>query len=282
MRKENIPLNETAYTALVKVVTRAKDLSLAESIITEAEGIQQCRLKLRLYSPLISTYCEMGDLLSALRIWERLTRQGISLTEKEYACYIRCCAEVGESSVMQKVFSDLSEDVLVPSKETCQAILQWFQSPFSQSCRKPNGNVSTGSVAQSSLLDKVCLPTQKGSSLIGTVECCNGWDISPVCRVETSTGVLLEGCLKGATLQPAVVPTCTWQEMMQMNEEIVLSGSLDNHQSPFQGARKGRKRKLVANDCEERALMWRAFKEYLQGRGSLDVIIDGGKSLYRF
>jgi pentatricopeptide repeat protein len=57
----NLPLIETAYTALVKILCRTGDLHEAESILIESEKCKQCKPRLRLYSPLLAAYAEQGE-----------------------------------------------------------------------------------------------------------------------------------------------------------------------------------------------------------------------------
>ncbi|OEU09898.1 hypothetical protein FRACYDRAFT_248149 [Fragilariopsis cylindrus CCMP1102] len=54
----NLPLNETAYSAILKILSKNKEFGKAEEILQEAELVQQCKPKLRLYSSLLSAYCE--------------------------------------------------------------------------------------------------------------------------------------------------------------------------------------------------------------------------------
>ena len=55
----NIPCIEPAYTALIRLAVRARDYNLAEGYLNDAEGTQQCKVKLRMYSSLLRGYC--GD-----------------------------------------------------------------------------------------------------------------------------------------------------------------------------------------------------------------------------
>ena len=59
----NIPCIEPAFTALIRLAVRVGDYNLAEQYLVEAEGTQQCKVKLRMYSSLLRGYC--GDCLNA-------------------------------------------------------------------------------------------------------------------------------------------------------------------------------------------------------------------------
>jgi mitochondrial ribonuclease P protein 3 len=335
MDRIKIPLNETAYTALVRLLAKAHDLQAAETILTEAEGVQQCRVKLRLYSSLITACCQMRNLHKALELWQRLSQQGLVLTEKEYATLMECCALVGDANVMQKLLTDLAEDVLVPAKNTCQAIVQWFQSPYAssatttatttesdtQQCQVTRVSSSVAPLSLESadatplhdplktqeLLSKIVLTSSQQSDPvypIGPVTTsattCSGtthhdqpmWLISDGCHIDPQTGMLQDGCLKGKALQPVKLSPEAWQKMIDMNEEIVLSGKLDKDTSQFQGGKKGRKRKLGDRDQEERKRLWQEFQSYLQHQHDrqqqtsqnsdtiFDVVIDGANVGY--
>ena len=320
MHELQLPLNETAYTALVKLLTRSNDLRAALEVLQRAEeNPQYCRLKLRLYAPLLQAYCVQGHLRDALRLWERLEHQNkllqqqphlkrekLQLGEVEYAALVECCAKYGgkpqtpdgvtaheAAQVVQKVFTDLSEDVLVPSKETCAILVEWFQS---EAAKYPETNPKS-----SSILSHYTLPSSQvhEDQPIGPVQCFQPhqqWIVSPHCRIDTATGTLLTGCLKHEILQPVALSEPAWQEMLTLNETIVLSGKLDRDTSAFQGGKKGKKRKLGADDQEQRTKVWKRFNDFLQQNNntdddngdtdkaitkkSFDIIIDGANVGY--
>mmetsp|Transcript_10725 Transcript_10725/g.31269 ORF Transcript_10725/g.31269 Transcript_10725/m.31269 type:complete len:753 (-) Transcript_10725:1022-3280(-) len=145
----NLPLNETAYSAIVKILSKNKEYSRAEEILTEAEGVQQCKPKLRLYASLLHAYCrEDGQIANALKCWRRLRQRatsnkshkgsdknsenadGMDLTEREYLALIRCAVRAkdgGSGTVMEDVLTRLAEDIPVPAKDTVAAIATWFE-----------------------------------------------------------------------------------------------------------------------------------------------------------
>lgn len=96
LTKLHIPLTEPAFTALVRLSTRAGDYQRAEMYLDDAERTQQCKGKLRMYSSLLKGYCGIavddGDygnkdeeegaankvgptkegLVKALKVWKRM------------------------------------------------------------------------------------------------------------------------------------------------------------------------------------------------------------------
>jgi pentatricopeptide repeat protein len=79
MTTMQLALNETAYTAIVKILSRNKEYETAKEMLTEAETVPQCRPKLRLYSSLLIAYCEEGRMVQALNCWRRITTYGPNL-----------------------------------------------------------------------------------------------------------------------------------------------------------------------------------------------------------
>jgi hypothetical protein len=283
MDEMKIPLTETAYTAIVKVLCKSKLVDQVEEILNEAEAVQQCRPKLRLYTPVLLAYSEMGQMLPALNVWLRLSKQELLLSEKEYLALIRCATMSGNSIVMERVLSYLSEDVLVPSRETSRAIMDWFESPCAIESGEPSSPANCPEIL--SVLEEIAVPQVDQFTSMGPVQCkiTEEWTISEDCQVDTATGILQAGCLQGESLQPVAVSAVGWEEMKKMNETIVLSGNLHEHTSQYQGGRKGPKRRLGNDNLEERKRHWKAFHEFLERlleKKQLDVVIDGANIGY--
>jgi hypothetical protein len=274
MDELKLPLNETAYTALVRLHSKAKLVSEAEQLLNEAEAVSQCKPRIRLYSSLLCVYCEMGQMVPALNVWSRVAKKDLLLTEKEYAALIQCAVRTGDATIMERILSDLAEDVLVPSCDTTRYISDWFSSPHATIISKDDNGTISQSVLHS---NKVELPSSNAPSM-GPVQCKDAnWTVSHGCMVDTNTGVLTTGCLQGETLQPVSLSTETWQEMLNMNETIVLNGMLDNDKSVFQGGGKGPKRQA---NTPKRQGSWKNFQDYLKKRGRFDVVIDGANVGY--
>jgi pentatricopeptide repeat protein len=307
MDSMNLPLNETAYTALVRILCKTGDLNEAETLLYQADGRDQCKPKLRMYSCMISAFCKRADLDGALRIWARMSSikrrnktgtQDISieLSEKEYLMLMKCATMVGDTKVMDRVLSELAEDVLVPSLDTTNAIVEWFQSKHSVRLSTDCHSVSA--------LDRIQgIPPSEALS-IGPIhveisshnadEPLPFWDISQPASIDSSTGVLKSGCLSGKKLQPVALTQDAWDAMLHMNENIVLKGELEEHKqiSEFAGGGKGKKRILSRDELDKRALHWEAFIRFLtteygssttlngQVNHNLDIVIDGANIGY--
>jgi mitochondrial ribonuclease P protein 3 len=157
-----LPLTETAYTALIRLLSRTRDLDAALKLVEEAEHVQQCKPKLRLYSSLLIAFCEVGELEQALALRKRIqqqqphhhhstttnntntarasskkqshsqNQQPLVLAEKECTALLQCAMANDNAIVFEAILSDLAEDVLVPSKDTVAVLLEWFVSPCSK------------------------------------------------------------------------------------------------------------------------------------------------------
>jgi ribonuclease P protein 3 len=279
MDELKLPLNETAFTALVKVLCRNKQVDQAEKLLDDAERIQQCRPKLRLYSAILITHCELGNLKRALQVWKRLTDQNIAISEKEYTLMMQCAVSIGSSMVTQSVLSDLAEDVLVPSKDSVAAILQWYESPHAIHKGEVAAQLNTGDINLiRTLLEEIHQKVDEVAPSMGPVVCTKGWVVSSMCPIDIQTGILQKGCLKGCQLKPVALSDRSWAEMKRMNESIVVDGELEGHSSKFQGGRKGKKRRGFSP--EERKATWARFCEFLDKKGDLDVVLDGANIGY--
>ena len=272
MNQLKYPLNETAYSAIVKLLSKTKEYDVAEKILEEAENVQQCKPKLRLYSSLLIAYCDDSRMLDALLIWEKLTKQKLHVTEKEYSALIKCASHTGDALVMQCVMTDLAENIPVPSKETVAAILEWFELVHSTHT-EPLMKAHADDSRVEDLLHEIHKDEIEPSPDMGPVVNVLGWNISSACRVDTNTGVLQTGCLKDWKLNPVHISSRAWDEMRNMNNQIVINGEVEGSVSKFQGGRKGKKR---MGFCPiKRKSQWDHFCDFLSQVGPLDVVIDG-------
>jgi len=309
MDAQNLALNETAYTALVRILCKTGDVEEADELIRQAEGCAQCKPKLRMYSALISAFCERGELAGALRVWARMTslkrknKTGTvdiitELTEREYCMFIKCATKVGDVKVMDRVLSDLAEDVLVPSLETTNAIIEWFESEHAI------GGASN--VESASALDKVPELSSTVAPSLGPLqypvegrEETNSphWEMSNAVPIDAKCGTLKTGCLEGKNLKPVALSSKAWKAMIDMNEDIVLKGEVEEHGkiSDFAGGGKGKKRILTKDAMEQRTRNWNSFIQYLSTKygpssfeqdgedarpSTLDMVIDGANIGY--
>lgn len=272
MKDLKYPLNETAYSALVKMLARNKNFESAASLLSEAEQVQQCKAKLRLYSSLLIAYCDERRMLDALDIWQRLTKRNLQATEREYTALMRCATATGDSVVVRRVLTDLAENVRIPSKETVASLIEWFElahSFYSEALTKKRSDASK----VKDYLDEIHKDAVESSPDMGPVVNAKGWRMSSACPVDTRTGAIQTGCLKGYKLLPASLSERAWNEMRCMNAKIVIAGEVEGSKSHFQGGKKGKKRMKFSPD--ERKQQWDRFAQFLDSVGQVDVVIDG-------
>jgi mitochondrial ribonuclease P protein 3 len=279
MKRLNLPLNETAYTAIVKVLVRNGDFEKAEEVLNEAETVQQCKPRLRLYSSLMVAYCEHRLMIKALKCWLRIIKHKLELTEKEFLALIKCAIATGDVPVMDRVLSDIAELVPVPSKDTVSAILQWFESPHAlihvDPLRIPK-RADADEVKR--LLQDIHNDEVEPPPSMGPVQTKNQWQSSSSVRIDAETGTLLGGCLVNCKLKPVPLSERVWSDMMDMNEAIVLDGKLEGNASDFQGGRKGQIRRDF--DPQKRKTKWNEFVNFLEANGPIDVVIDAANVGY--
>ena len=274
MDDRNLPMNETAYTALIRILSKAMRLDEANQLLRKAEQTQQCKMRLRLYSSLLSSYCQVDQLDRAIDLWVRLDTEKLSLTEREYTAMIQCAARTGNAPMVERCLSELAEDVLIPSKDTVQALVNWFQSPHATSAVYLDDDDGGGNDSQRRFEIE---PPPCHVPSMGPIEATTPWTIDSGCTIKD--GVLQTGCLQGHVLQPVPLLQQACQEMIDFNETIVLHGMVDGHESSFQGGGKGPKRKV---DFAARGRNWNGFKDFLLTNyiGGLDVVIDGANVGY--
>lgn len=286
MSQQNLPLNEAAYSAIIKLLSKNKEYEKAEKMLSEADSVQQCIPKLRLYASLMTAYCEASQMLNALQIWKRMKRnEGLELTERELLALMRCATVTGDSLVMEFVLTELAEEVPVPCKDTVAAILEWFGSTHSQHEESLTDRLAD-TTAVKQVLDFIAKSdSSERPPCMGPVVSTNGWQISSACHIEDETGKLVEGCLVGCFLNPVPLSARAVNEMMKMNEAIVFDGKVAGNTCQFQGGRKGKKR----NDFspESRRHDWSNFIRFLErqekqadSKCPFDIVIDGANIGY--
>ena len=289
-----VALTETAYTALVRLLSRNRKVEDALQLVKAAEKVQQCKPKLRLYSSLLIAYCDMDQLTNALELRKMINDvPDITLTEKEYAALLRCTSKSGHSTAFEVILSDLAEDILVPSKVTIAAIVEWFRSEASKTQRENplesddtiNKLLEDGRThnRKASATGSVMLVSQEPPPPMGPVLNSNGWTISESCQIDTSVGRLVDGCLRGGILQPVPLSDKAWGLMKKYNGEIASQGHVDgNSNSKFQGGKKGK----IRNDFSRttRQEQWSNFCAFLkrleEKQRKPDVVLDGANIGY--
>lgn len=282
MQNLQLPMTENAYTALVRLYGRTGHFEQAQKVLQQAEATQQCKPKLRLYSPLLLGYCHSDQLFDAVQVWWRLSQQKLELSEREYGALLACATRVGDASVVERVLTDIAEDVLVPARSTTQSIQHWFTSSYAAPAMAHV--VPTLKNEVTNLLQQITTPYRPETGTMGPVTNEAGWSISEACAVESETGRLLSGCLQGEFLQPVELSKVAWEEMKSMNENIAVTGKFsDNDVLIYQGGGKGRKKQVNDRELQRRNTYWAHFQTYLeecQNSKPVEILIDGANVGY--
>jgi pentatricopeptide repeat protein len=287
MREQNLPMNDTAYAAILKLLSKRRQFQDAEELLKEAETVQQCKTKLRLFTPLLVAYCEANMMLDGLRIWKRMRNQDppLDLTEVEYLAFMKCAIATADSVVFEKALSELAEIVAVPSKDTVAAIIEWFELTHSQHTESLTERTADSATVARYLEDIAKTDQSEPALSMGPVVNTDRWQISSACHVDPKTGTLTEGCLKGFKLKQVPLTDRAFREMSNMNETIMFDGKMAGDDRPFQGGGKGKKRHDF--DPKQRKMEWQKFAQFLDRKEKelgtskpFDVVIDGANIGY--
>ncbi len=318
MDELGISLNETAFTALIRLLCQQEnnDLDEAERMLDQAEKTQQCKPKLRMYGCLIDAFCNElnNNLAGALRVWKRMNnlerkdkngnmQNAIMLTEKEYCIMMKCATRIGDRGVMGRVLQEVAEDVLVPSLNTKDTIVAWYQSEHAisydeNSTERESALTSNTDLQESSApsMGPVHYQCKKAEN-----EHLHKWRVTSGDTIDSKSGILQTGCLKGQALKPVQLNRDSWRKMLEMNEDIVVKGevaALGKIPSSFAGGGKGKKRVVTEEEMGKRIKQWEAFKAFLnkrvgppfysaesnlkstEERKRFDVVVDGANVGY--
>mmetsp|Transcript_11543 Transcript_11543/g.29214 ORF Transcript_11543/g.29214 Transcript_11543/m.29214 type:complete len:696 (-) Transcript_11543:953-3040(-) len=293
-KEVNLPLNETAYSAIVKILSKNKEFEKAEEILKEAETVQQCKPKLRLYASLLHAYCEDNQLLRALGCWKNLRQRaqklreskseasyapdGMDVTEREYLSLLQCAVRTleGNDLVVEDVLTRLAEDIPVPAKDTVSTITEWFELQ-NESETLPAKTSGEQRQTIQELLETIRAhdTISEPSPRMGPVVSTKSYSISRACSIDGNTGVLLDGCLEGHKLHQVPLSDGSFRDMTAMNESIVQIGNIKgNANSKFQGGKKGKKRTDFSPQA--RKAEWKRFNDFLEKtKQPYEVVIDG-------
>ncbi|EJK63235.1 hypothetical protein THAOC_16122 [Thalassiosira oceanica] len=201
----------------------------------------------------------------------------ITLSECEYSAIMSCATSLRDAPVMERILSDLAEEVLVPGSKTTQMIIDWFAKD------------TTGSSGISSL-DQVTLPPRHSASIGAVInDNCQGWTIHRRCGIESLSGELklpakisteaTKFCLK-----PVELVEREWDALRAMNSAIVLEGQVEGNVSKFQGGRKGKKRPRTGegggNKSQWRVDAWQRFETFIERHPPYGAVVDGANVGY--
>lgn len=181
----------------------------------------------------------------------------ITLSEVEYTSILKAATSLHDSKVIQRILSNVANEIQVPGMVCRDAIVDWFMNDAAHNDKVGNDIIDESQSA----LDEVTLPpSEVDLTSFGSVTNGSGWSIYDNCSIDTSTGELTlsndttSSSLKNDDeihqtssqvmykLKPVELSTKSWKSMTNMNRTIVLNGSITGNVSKFQGGGKGKKR----------------------------------------
>jgi hypothetical protein len=248
----------------------------------------------------------------------------ISLSECEYVALMKCATTLHDVPLMERIMSDLADMVLVPGVATTESILNWFRSDRSHYSTTTLSNGAT-SCMNASVLEQVALPPRDDpSQQLGSVTNDNGkgWIMYWQCRVvDSTTGELSLGAAECSSttktasilpnetvryrLKPVELTSRAWRAMRDMNNSIVLEGTVEGNISQYQGGGKGKKRPRGSsggvhgnatsqhgarthsnmnsnsnNNSQWRTKVWKKFEAFIEEHPPYNIVIDGANVGY--
>ncbi|KAF1328878.1 hypothetical protein FI667_g6318, partial [Globisporangium splendens] len=124
-------IDETIYSALVKLCSKAGDFERCHTLIAELET-KSVLPKLRTFAPLLHAYSEAGDLEKCLWTQSKLVEHSVELTEPEYLSLLKVCTTKGDTTQFYAILDQYVDTVLQPDRSAWDVLKEWFQSEAAQ------------------------------------------------------------------------------------------------------------------------------------------------------
>ncbi|KAF1322249.1 Polycystin cation channel, partial [Globisporangium splendens] len=124
-------IDETIYSALVKLCSKAGDFERCHALIAELET-KSVLPKLRTFAPLLHAYSEAGDLEKCLWTQSKLVEHSVELTEPEYLSLLKVCTTNGDATQFYAILDQYIDTVLQPDRSAWDVLKEWFQSEAAQ------------------------------------------------------------------------------------------------------------------------------------------------------
>lgn len=118
-------IDETIYSALIKLCSKANDFERCHALIAELEE-KDLSPKLRTFAPLLHAYSDVGDLEKCLWVQRKLVEHTIELTEPEYVSLLKVCTKNGDAARFYAVLDEYVDAILQPDPSAWDALKDWF------------------------------------------------------------------------------------------------------------------------------------------------------------
>uniref|UniRef100_K3WUG8 Mitochondrial ribonuclease P catalytic subunit n=1 Tax=Globisporangium ultimum (strain ATCC 200006 / CBS 805.95 / DAOM BR144) TaxID=431595 RepID=K3WUG8_GLOUD len=124
-------IDETIYSALVKLCSKAGDFDRCHALIAELEA-KNVLPKLRTFAPLLHAYSEAGDLEKCLWAQSKLVAHDVEITEPEYLSLLKVCTTKGDAMQFYAILEQYTDAVLQPERSAWGVLREWFESEAAQ------------------------------------------------------------------------------------------------------------------------------------------------------
>lgn len=118
-------VDETMYSALIKLCSKAHDFQAAEGLIEELEAAGTPP-KLRTFSPLLEAYSEAGELAKCENVLAMIESHVIPLTEAEHIAMLSVCEKNGAADKLYAFLDKFIDDIPQPSEAAWEVLRRWF------------------------------------------------------------------------------------------------------------------------------------------------------------
>ncbi|ETV85190.1 hypothetical protein H257_03015 [Aphanomyces astaci] len=124
-RSKKHPVDESSYSALIKLCSKHHITDRALALIAELEA-HKVSPKLRTFAPLLAEFASTLDLKQAWWVFEKLLEHEIDATEGEYIALLTASSALNDASMFYKVLGLFCDQVLVPSPSTWDVLKAFF------------------------------------------------------------------------------------------------------------------------------------------------------------
>lgn len=118
-------VDETVYSALIKLCSKARDFGAAEALIAEMEAAGTAP-KLRTFAPLLEAFSDAGDLAKCEALLATISGHAIPITEAEHVAMLNVCEKNGDTDKFYTYLDAFIDDVAQPGAEAWAVLQRWF------------------------------------------------------------------------------------------------------------------------------------------------------------
>ena len=125
MKKLDIPLSESCYTAMIRCYCLNNRPSEALELYHELKS-KNISAKLRTFSTLLQTFALLGDINVCFSLYNDMINIFLlTLTEREYTSMLRVTI-ICKDNRFYEILNQFTEDILIPTKPFWSVVSDWF------------------------------------------------------------------------------------------------------------------------------------------------------------